>query len=610
MPPPRAPSWGIVTRHATTGGGRLSASARTLRALLGALGAEGEEPPGAESAPLVVMRGDQPQVGGVAEVALEGGGERGCRGRLPADLPLGYHTLHAGGRARRLIVTPARCHLPEGGRGFVLAVQLHATRSARSWGIGDLGDLAELGRWAGGLGAAGLVVSPLHATLPLAPVEASPYFPTSRVFLNPLLLRPEPTGDLPIADLEVRALRLNGDRAIHRDEAVSLKMRALERAFSTQGAEAEASRALREEPLLADFALFCALAERHGRDWREWPGPLARREPTALAAAERDLRGRVRLHAFMQAVLDRQLREAAATLPLILDLAVGVHPGGADAWVWQDLLAPGVSVGAPPDTFNSRGQDWGVPAFDPWKLRGAAYAPFIATLRAALRHGAGLRIDHVMGLERLWWIPAGHGPEEGAYVRYPLDDLLGIVALESVRHRATVIGEDLGTVPRGLRARLRRRGLLGYVLLLFEDRPPRRWPRQAVAAVTTHDLPTIAGLWDGSDVAERRRLGLPADAAASEALARRLARGAPNGVDLDRSASVPAAIEHAHRRLASSPCMLVSATLEDVAQVRERPNQPGLIGPPSWSLALPLPLEQVEALPMATRLAELLGRNP
>lgn len=606
---PKARSWGVLPRHTGTGGARRRASPETLRTLLGALGAEADAPGGGEGAPLVVVQGEQPVVGGTAEVELEGGGERACREHLAADLPLGYHTLHANGRTRPLIVTPPRCHLPEPRRGFVLAVQLQAVRSARSWGIGDLRDLAELGRWAGGLGAAGLVVSPLHAALPLAPVEASPYFPTSRVFLNPLLLRPEPGAGSPLGDLEAEAQRLNADRTIRRDAVIALKMRALERAFSTSEADAETTRALREQPLLLDFALFCALAERHGRDWRDWPQPLARREPAALGAASRELTGRVRLHAWVQTLLDRQMREAADALPLILDLAVGVHPGGADAWVWQDLLAPGVSVGAPPDTFNTRGQDWGIPAFDPWKLRSAGYAPFIATLRAALRHGRGLRIDHVMGLERLWWIPEGHGPAGGAYVRYPLDDLLGIISLESVRHRATVIGEDLGTVPRGLRGRLRQRGLLGYVLLLFEDRPPRRWPRQAVAAVTTHDLPTVAGLWDGSDVAERHRLGLPADDASSEQLALRLARGAPGQAGLGRAAGTDSAVLHAHRRLAASPCMLVSATLEDVAQVRERPNQPGLTGPPSWSLALPLPLEQLEALPMAARLAEALGRG-
>jgi 4-alpha-glucanotransferase len=317
---------------------------------------------------------------------------------------------------------------------------------------------------------------------------------------------------------------------------------------------------------------------------------------------------RVRFHAWVQGQLDRQVEGAGAALPLIRDLAVGVHPGGADAWLWQDLMAPGITVGAPPDSFNTRGQDWGIPAFDPWKLRAAGYRPFIETLRANLHRGGGLRIDHVMGLQRLWWIPAGGGPADGGYVGYPVDDLLGIVALESVRHHATVIGEDLGTVPPGLRSRLRRRGLLSYVVLLFEDRPPARWPRQALAAVTTHDLPTVTGLWDGSDLAARRRVGLPADPAATEALVESLRRDGGPARDADASA----AVLHAHRLLAASPCALLAATLEDVAQVRERPNQPGSVSvaeSPNWSLALPVPRERLEELPMAGEIAAILARR-
>ncbi|MGP8161572.1 MAG: 4-alpha-glucanotransferase, partial [Candidatus Dormibacteria bacterium] len=337
-----------------------------------------------------------------------------------------------------------------------------------------------------------------------------------------------------------------------------------------------------------------------------WPRPLARRDPMAIESAAGELAERVRFHAWVQVQLDRQMEAASAAVPLVRDLAVGVHPGGADAWLWQDLMAPGITVGAPPDSFNTLGQDWGIPAFDPWKLRAAGYRPFIETLRANLRQGGGLRIDHVMGLRRLWWVPAGGGPAEGGYVSYPADDLLGIVALESVRHRATVIGEDLGTVPAGLRSRLRRRGLLSYVVLLFEDRPPARWPRQALAAVTTHDLPTITGLWDGSDLEARRRFGLPADPAASEALVETLRRGGGP----PRDADAPAAVLHAHQLLAASRCALLTATLEDVAQVRERPNQPGSgAKSPNWSLALPLSRERLEALPMARQLAAILARG-
>jgi 4-alpha-glucanotransferase len=297
---------------------------------------------------------------------------------------------------------------------------------------------------------------------------------------------------------------------------------------------------------------------------------------------------------------------ASAALPLIQDLPVGFQPGGADAWLWQELLAPGVTIGAPPDMFNARGQAWGLPAFAPGKLRAAGYDPFIQTIRASLRHGGNLRIDHVMGLRRLWLIPPGAGPAEGAYVGYPLDDLLGIVALESVRHGAIVVGEDLGTVPGGLRGRLRRRGLLSYVLLLFDGRSPDRWPRQALAAVTTHDLPTVAGLWDGSDLSAQRRLALSPNAPMTGQLVRRIGEGG-----LDRGSPAADAIVNAHRQLALSPCALIAATLEDVAAVRERPNQPGTTTEqnPNWSLALPLPLEELQRLPMADTLAGILRRG-
>jgi 4-alpha-glucanotransferase len=612
-PSPRA--WGLLPHHVSTGGSRSSASAETVDALLAALGADRRRPDLDDDRPLVVVQGEGPRAGGdeegassaSSEIELEDGSTRACGERLPADLPLGYHRLHAGGRSRLLVVTPPRCHLPAV-RGFGFAVQLYATRSAASWGIGDLTDLAGLAGWAAGLGAATLLVNPLHAGLPLLPIEPSPYFPTSRLFLDPLYLRPERAGgDTDVSDLAAAARLLNRDRRIDRDQVALLKMRALEREFIDTADPGEAEVALEARPRLRDFGLFCALAERHGRDWRNWPRPLARRDPTAIRAAAEELAGRVRFHAWVQLQLDRQLEEAGAALPLIRDLAVGFHPGGADAWLWQDLVVPGVTVGAPPDTFNTLGQDWGIAAFDPWKLRTAGYGPFIETLRANLREGAGLRIDHVMGLQRLWCIPSGGGPADGCYLEYPAGDLLGIVALESVRHRATVIGEDLGTVPAGLRSRLRRRGLLSYVVLLFEDRPPARWPRQALAAVTTHDLPTVTGLWDGSDLRARRRSGLPASASATEELVERIRQdGGP-----PRDAESSAAVVHAHRRLAGSRCTLLAATLEDVAEVQERPNQPGSAGEsPNWSLALPLPRERLQELPMARQLAGILARKP
>ncbi len=630
MSTPSPTAWGLLPSHVDARGERHTLSTETVQALLGALGARRRRPRPGDGWPLVVVQGASPALGGGGgakpsasrdraipgrpgargssgfEIELEDGSGRTCADRLPPDLPLGYHRLRGVGHDRLLVVTPPRCHLPSA-PGFGFAVQLYGVRSGASWGIGDLADLTELGRWASGLGASMLLVNPLHASLSIPPIEPSPYFPTSRLFLDPLYVRPEllPRSEA-TQDLASAAHRLNEDRRIDRDRVAALKTAALESCFRESAVAGEVDAALGARPRLRDFGLFCALAERHGKDWRDWPRPLARRDPAALRAAAAELAERVRFHAWVQLQLDRQLDGASAALPLVRDLAVGFHPGGADAWLWQDLIAPGVTVGAPPDTFNSAGQDWNLPAFDPWKLRAAGYAPFIETLRANLRSGGGLRIDHVMGLERLWWIPAGSGPAGGGYIRYPVDDLLGIVALESVRHRATIVGEDLGTVPADLRSRLRRRGLLSYVVLLFESRPPARWPAQALGAVTTHDLPTTAGLWDGSDLEERSRLGLPTDPAATRELVLRLRRGggpAPG-------APARAILIHVHWRLAASPCALVTATLEDVAAVRERPNQPGA-GPAStnWSLALPVSRERLQALPLARELATVLTRG-
>jgi 4-alpha-glucanotransferase len=597
----------VAGRYRGTDGRRRRVAPSTLAALAAALDGGGAMAEAEETAPLVVVRGGWPGLDGPAEVELEGGEVRGFSDRLPGDLPLGYHRLHREGRSRPLIVTPPRCHLPAGLHTFGFAVQLYAARSHASWGIGDLADLAEIGRWARGLGAGALLVNPLHAALPVPPVEPSPYSPASRLFLNPLYLRPEAdTGGPGLDDLAGAARALNRERRIERDRVLALKLTALQRRFAATAPIGTAEAAMAGLPLLGEFALFCALAEREGPDWRSWPTALARRDPAALRKAAGELAERVRFHAWVQTLLDAQMAEASAELPLIQDLPVGFQPGGADAWLWQDLLAPGVTIGAPPDMFNPRGQDWGLPAFSPGKLRAAGYDPFIQTIRASLRHGGNLRIDHVMGLCRLWLIPPRSGPAEGAYVGYPLDDLLGIVALESVRHHAIVIGEDLGTVPSGLRGRLRRRGLLSYVLLLFDGRPPARWPRQALAAVTTHDLPTVAGLWDGSDLAAQRRLALSPSARMAGELVERIGEGG-----LDRGCPAADAIVNAHRQLALSPCALIAATLEDVAAVRERPNQPGTTTAqnPNWSLALPLPLEELRQLPMATRLAGILRRG-
>src|SRR5438270_6965725 len=240
------------------------------------------------------------------------------------------------------------------------------------------------------------------------------------------------------------------------------------------------------------------LAERHGPDWRRWPSAYRRPDGPGADNFRGRYEDRVGLHQWLQWLLDRQLAAASAHLPLMHDLAVGFDPGGADAWQWQDLLAPDMAICAPPDAFNTKGQVWGLPPFDPWKLRAAGYEPFVETVRASVRHAGALRIDHALGLARLYWVPEGAGPTEGAYVRYPFGDLLDVIARESRAAGAYVVAEDLGTSTPEILDALAARRLLSYRLLWFEEDPPEVYPVQAMAAVTTHDLPTVAGLWTSS----------------------------------------------------------------------------------------------------------------
>jgi 4-alpha-glucanotransferase len=324
----------------------------------------------------------------------------------------------------------------------------------------------------------------------------------------------------------------------------------------------------------------------------------------AVRDAEPD---RLAFHAWVQWCFDRQLADASAPIRRVADMPVGVDPGGFDAWDWQEQLALGATVGAPPDRFNRVGQDWGLPPFVPHRLRAAGYRPFVDTIRAQLRHAGGLRIDHVLGLFRLWWVPHGDGPARGAYVRYPTDELLEIVAIESHRAGAVVIGEDLGTVPSGVRRELHRRNVLSTRLALFERVPPRRYPRNAYAAVTTHDLPTMAGLVRRSDLDDQAAAGVVPDPDAVELLRGRLFSAAGARVD---GMTLDELVVELHRRLAAAPSVLVAPTLDDALLAERRPNQPGTYGDqrPNWSIPLPKSLEELAADPLVERVTGALRR--
>jgi 4-alpha-glucanotransferase len=635
---------GVATRFTDATGRDHQVSDATLRAVLAALGEE-QPMPGSAWPPVVVARVGgiaawRPPVGARAGVLLESGEERPLPDGLPGDLPPGRHRVEGRGGSTALVVAPGRCHLPPalaaGGRAWGWAVQLYALRSRASWGIGDLADLAGLLAATAPLGAGFALVNPLHAA---SPAEPSPYNPSSRVFRNPVYLRVEAVPELGALTPRERALveglsrqgrRLLDRNLIDRPAVARLKDEALRLAFAAlprlpaRRAGLAAHRAASSG--LDDYAAFCALQRVHGQDWRTWPAAYRRPGCAEVARFRAGHQDEVAYHAWLQWLLDEQL--AAVPVPadglgVVNDLAVGFAPDGFDAWWFQDELAPGITVGAPPDPLGPHGQDWGVPPFVPARLAAHAYEPFARTIRAGMAHAGGLRIDHVMGLFRLFWIPEGAEPADGTYVAYPADDLLGVLALESARARALVVGEDLGTVAPGVRERLAAEGVLSYRLAWFErgaDGRRRRaadYPRLALAAATTHDLPTIAGFLDGSDLAELRDIGVVAgdgvvDAAAVQererASLRRLLQeeGLLDAGEPDGGATAAAL----HAFLARTPAMLVAATLEDALEVRRRPNVPGTTTErPNWSLPLPVPLEELAGDPRLRRLAAVLSKG-
>ena len=570
---------------------------------------------------------------------------------LPDDLPLGYHRVHmrsgADEASAALIVTPGWLGLPErlgARRIWGLATQLYSVRSRQSWGVGDLTDLVDLAVWSASLHGAGYVlVNPLHAAAPTTPMEPSPYLPTSRRFVNPLYLRVEAIPEFAQLRKRGRVRRLRDGvqkhaaslDAIDRDTAWSAKRAALARVFAvprTVGRElAYAAFCAREGAALDDFATWCALAEEYGGDWHEWPESVRHPGADGVADFVAQHQSAVDFHRWLQWQLDQQLAAAqsqavSAGMPLgiVHDLAVGVHPNGADSWALQDALALGVSAGAPPDEFNQLGQDWSQPPWRPDRLEEQEYQPFRALIRSVLRHAGGVRIDHIIGLFRLWWIPKGQAPTEGTYVRYDHEAMIGIVALEAYRAMALVVGEDLGTVQPWVRDYLRARGILGTSILWFElDRegggrplPAEGWREYCLSSVTTHDLPPTAGYLANEHVRLRDSLGLltrPVEqelAAAETERASWLAELRRVGL-LAKHADVEQTVLALHQYLGRTPSRLLGLALTDAVGDQRTQNQPGTTDEyPNWRVPLsgpdgrPVLLEEVFSDHRAIALAE------
>lgn len=609
--PPDA--WGIVPGFEDADGVWQETSAATRDTLIEAMGGDprADGPPTADDAVLILHQGTGHELEAPATLVTEDGTRREVGRTVPDDLPLGYHELRVAGRdeATRLIVSPGRCHLPDGMRWWGVAVQLYAAWSRGSEGIGDLADLRLLTRTLRDAGADAAMVNPLGAAVPTTPRDPSPYLPSSRRVLDWIHLR---VAEVPGgADLD-RVLPPPGGTIDH-DAVAAAKLAALEQAFATAGHDhALDGWAEHADRAVHQFARWSVAAERHGADWRAWPADLRHPDGGGMQRLAQESPQRVRFHLWLQWCLDRQLAEAAEPVHLMRDLPVGASPHGFDAWSDQDLLARGVTVGAPPDALGPHGQDWQLPAYVPWKLRAAGYEPFAQTVRASLRHAGALRIDHALGLFRLFWIPPDRTPADGAYVSQPTDDLFDVLALESHRARAVIVGEDLGTVGPGVRAALHDRRMLRYHVGWFEDDHPRAWAPDSLASLSTHDLPTVAGVWSGEDEQELAAIGQEPDAAWFQELRSKLATTAGDALAPsldDGSASVDDVLVAAHRWLASAPSAIVLGQLEDLLAVTRRPNVPGTQPPTrdNWSNPLPVPLDDLRHDARARAILDALG---
>ena len=582
---------------------------------------------------------------------------------LPGGLPLGYHRLdiEAGNvlGQTNLVVAPNRCFLPPqlepGARSWGLSCQLYGLRSERNWGIGDFTDLAALARAAGQCGTAVLGINPLHALFAAEPQHVSPYSPSSRSQLDFLYLDvaavPGFAEDEAVRELmrgqwfgathwAARSAALIDYGAVAACKRTVLE--ALFRRFQSRdlGADGTAKTTLglefrdfqqRGGQSLADFAVFEALHEHYARggrqfSWRSWPAPMRNPRSQQVADFAAAHRNRVEFFQFLQWEADRQLAAAAVagrgaglSIGLYRDLAVGANPNGAEAWADQELVAPGASIGAPPDALSRGGQNWGLAPVNPLVLRQQGFAPFIASLRANMRHAGILRIDHVMSLNRLYWIPSGMEARAGAYVNYPFTDLVRLLALESQRHACAVVGEDLGTVPEGFRDAMQSANLLSYRIFVFERRrdggfvPPPDYPPLAAASVATHDIATLKGFWLGTDIAWRRRLGLypDPDALVAEAVERNRDRRlllkalVQEGLltqeqsrTLLREGGEPVYSTELRDAilayLARSRARLMLVQLEDVVSESEQANLPGTTeAHPNWRRRLSCSLEQI-----------------
>jgi 4-alpha-glucanotransferase len=521
------------------------------------------------------------------------------------------------------------CYLPdwlEGERAWGLAIQLYQLRSARNWGIGDFADLAAIAGIAGEAGADFVGVNPLHAMFLADPKHCSPFSPSNRRFLNPLYVAVDRVEGVDAGMIPQEALaRAREPDLVDYEAVAALKLGVLRSIWRVAQPDPDALAAFRrdEGEALERHARFEAIsgrmaAEGRGADWRSWPEPWRDPASETVARFAEEQADEVAFHAWLQWLADAQLaaaREAALAagmrIGLYLDFAVGEAPGGSSTWSDRAVTVPGVHVGAPPDYFNAAGQDWNLAPLSPVAMAATRAAPFRALVDEATRRAGALRIDHVMALWQLFLIPVGGTPSDGAYARFPIDDMIGALAEASQSNHTIVIGEDLGNVPEGFRDVMEAARILSYRILLFERNgggyiAPENYPRNALVCLSTHDLPTFQGWWRGEDVALRAEYGLIGTEAAAEQGSERererrdlvadleaaglLASGAtaPDGGAADRLVAA------AHRHLARAPSRLFAARLEDLAGERQPVNLPSTVDEyPNWRRKLSVSLEDL-----------------
>jgi glycogen operon protein len=572
--------------------------------------------------------------------AVDGRAYQLRRVTLP-NLPIGRHSLRradAPGFACRLTVAPRRGYLParlaDGGQAFGLSAQLYSMRGAADQGIGDFTVLADLATGAAREGASAVIVNPMHALFAADRGRASPYQPNDRRFLDPIYLDVGGWGSL--RDAKGFPL-LSAMPHVDYPAVWAVKSKILEARFADFEAgnrtEAEtrdfASFIAAGGGPLRRFAIFEAIAEtRPGESWRRWPVGLSKVTSPAVEVFAAVNQGRVRYHQYLQYLCDRQLgaaavraRTAGLGLGLMRDLAIGAAPDGAEVWTQSDMFVEGVSVGAPPDPLALSGQIWGLPPLNPWRMAQAGFAPFAELVAANMRHAGGLRIDHVMGLSRLFWVPHGADGKDGAYVAYPFKDMLGQLTLESSRAQCLVVGEDLGTVPDGFRAPMAAADVQSYRVLFLERdglgfNPPQSYAINALACVSTHDLPTFIGWWEAADVRERHALGIIAADDFGEALATREAEKAEliealiaeqllPARDPDDRYPIDQIMAAAHGFIARSPAVLVMAQTDDLAGERVAVNLPGTsMERPNWRRKIETPVPRLLATPTAQAILE------